>query len=204
MEERRTIDELLTRYEFEPSLRDIYVEGIEDKIVIEEVLLENNIKDVSVFDISSINIENDKEIKNGNKGRVIELASILDEKLKNTNITCIIDSDFDILTGDQYSSPVLLTTDFSCMEMYFFDEQIIEQLNRQCAKNKLTKTIVNKFVTSTLIDLFKIRFINYDLCWNLEYLNFERNICYKNGEFHFDRCGYIKKYLKAISSSRLD
>ena len=195
MEERRKINELLTRYELEPSLKDIYVEGIEDKIIIDEVLRKNDITDVSVFDISSIDIDNDEKIKNGNKGRVIELASILSEKLENMNITCIIDNDFDILTGNQYTSPILLTTDFSCMEMYFFDKQIIEQISRSCAKNKLTETIVNKFITPALIDLFKIRFINYDLCWNLKCLNFEKNIRYKNGEFNFDRDEYIKRYL---------
>ena len=98
MEERRTIDELLTRYEFEPSLKDIYVEGIKDKTIIEEVLFQNGITDVSVFDISSIHIEN-KNIKGGNRARVIELASILSEKLENTNVVCVIDNDFRHING---------------------------------------------------------------------------------------------------------
>ena len=71
------------------------------------------------------------------------------------------------------------------MEMYFFDKQIIERISPDYTKNKLTETIVNEFIIPALIDLFKIRFINYDLCWNLTYLSFKRNICYKNRKILF-------------------
>ena len=40
LDDRRSIEELITRYELEPSLKDIYVEGHSDKVIIEWFLQE--------------------------------------------------------------------------------------------------------------------------------------------------------------------
>jgi hypothetical protein len=42
--EARTIAELVTRYEFEPKLKDIYVEGADDKAILEGMIKLYNIK----------------------------------------------------------------------------------------------------------------------------------------------------------------
>ena len=69
--EKRKISELITLYYLEPKLRDIYIEGITDKLVIERFLKKNKISDVKIIEIDSINFtelyDEFPEIKRNNK-----------------------------------------------------------------------------------------------------------------------------------------
>ena len=54
--ERRKISEVVQLYRLEPTLRDIYVEGISDNLIIESFLEENNIMGVSIYEIDKIDL----------------------------------------------------------------------------------------------------------------------------------------------------
>ena len=49
--EKRTIDEVVSICKLEPSTKNIYVEGLSDKLVIDNFLRKQKINDISVFDI---------------------------------------------------------------------------------------------------------------------------------------------------------
>ena len=55
-QERRNIDELITRYEYEPEIRDIYVEGPSDKAFITWFLSESGAVKVDVYEIEVVDI----------------------------------------------------------------------------------------------------------------------------------------------------
>jgi hypothetical protein len=75
---RRTIEEIIVRYELEPSLRDIYVEGLEDKSLIEWFLSQHGQTNCAIYDVDTIEIPAEllfaENLVDGNRSRVIFLA----------------------------------------------------------------------------------------------------------------------------------
>jgi hypothetical protein len=104
-EKRRRLDELFVRYELEPSLCDLYVEGLTDKSIIEWFLDKSGLgkEKFTVYEIDTVDIPTEELFKIGlndaNRSRVIFLALQLQQYLKNClpNVVCIADKDFDIL-----------------------------------------------------------------------------------------------------------
>ncbi len=196
--ERRTIEELVIRYEFEPSLKDIFVEGAEDKAIIEGVLEENGVKGVVVFEISSVEIPTDYGEENNNRTRVIKLSRLLGSKpeIDLGNVVCVVDSDFDFITGGGIEDTFLLKTDYANMEMYLCAQDSLEKVSRRCLrKRRLTNYMYEKFMVPTLQTLFLIRFVNSQQKWRLQYLSFERLLKCRRGRFSWDRNEYLRRYL---------
>ena len=196
--ERRTIEELVTRYEYEPNLKDIYVEGADDKSILEGMIEEHNITGVSVFEISSVHVPTEPGEESSNRTRLVKLARELIRLLQGNPIrlACIIDSDFDYISGHTENNAFLLATDYANMEMYFFSTSIFEKLNRQCLRGRdIIIHIIDSFIVPTLQSLFIIRYINSSPAWQMEYLTFERLLSIKKGHFDFNRDEYIRRYL---------
>ena len=72
---RRTIEELAARYELEPTLRDVYVEGAFDATVIGWVLREARCHNAAVYGIDTVNIpvaiSSRYGLAEGSKGRIV-------------------------------------------------------------------------------------------------------------------------------------
>ncbi len=200
--ERRSITELLVRYEYEPELRDIYVEGSEDKAVLEGIFEENGITGISIFEISSVNIPNDTGTENNNRTRTIKLSKILSETPETSKaiVACVIDSDFDCFGEKTETNNNLFKTDYANLEMYFFTKDIIVKINRRVlSKNKIINETHYKFIISTLLELYKIRYINSKPKWQLKYLAFDKLLQFTKGKFKFDCGEYISRYLSKNS-----
>jgi hypothetical protein len=134
-EDRRKLFQLIQLYNLEPTIAEIYVEGVTDRAVIEQFLEKNGIEDVQVKEIESIDFSElytqNEKLRNNNKAKVIELGEQIKERVKGHRlITCIVDSDMDELLGISYSNPYLLTTDYTCLEMYTFNEACIDKFYR--------------------------------------------------------------------------
>ncbi|WP_292753912.1 hypothetical protein [Nostoc sp. NMS4] len=133
---RRTLDELVTRYELEPELCDIYVEGKTDKQLIEWFLEDKQLQDFGVYEIDTVEIPAqllfELGLKDNIRSRVIALAIYIHDKFLETplHITCIVDKDFDWLFGKEYQCDLLLFTDYSCLEMYLFNEVVLDKYLR--------------------------------------------------------------------------
>ena len=104
-EKRRTFDELVVRYELEPSICDIYVEGLIDKSLIEWFLNESDLEteNITVYEIDTVDIPTNELFELGlndaNRSRLIVFAIKLQTILKSQlpNVICIADKDFDDL-----------------------------------------------------------------------------------------------------------
>ena len=125
---KRSLDEILTRYLLEPEIADVYVEGPFDRSVVEWVLVHNCNLEVSVYEISTVEIN---APLGGNKDRVITLASYLADNLDDADyrICCVIDADFDYICGSKVGCRFLYYTDYSCMESYYFDERFFRKFS---------------------------------------------------------------------------
>ena len=130
---RRTIEELLARYRFEPTVKDVFVEGDLDQAVLSRFLRTSGKHASGVFRIETVEVPRylliDREY-GSERGRLNALARQLEHELgKTAPVRCIIDRDFDAISGfaSDDSSSLVLRTDFSTIEMYFFDSTLLDQ-----------------------------------------------------------------------------
>jgi len=200
--EKRTLEELILKYELEPSLFDIYVEGDSDVCCINIFLDELKYNNIGVFEIGFIDIPSDFlefiKLENNNRGRVIALSQIfLSKGITSNNVLCLIDRDFDNLLNVDHSNDILYYTDYSCMEAYIFDTHVINKfvINNYSSFNVSIAVMLDEFYL-VLQELFLIRCANKELGWNLLSYDFLKqcNIV-GNSEIVFDSQEYVKRYL---------
>src|SRR5262245_55760844 len=114
-EYRRTLPELKIRYNLEPNLRDIYVEGSTDRSIIEWYTFAAGHSDVSVYEIGAVNIPAtwifELGLPDNNRSRVIALSLFLVELApRPDNVFCIADKDFEAVTGLKVVNSSLIYT----------------------------------------------------------------------------------------------
>ncbi|MEH2461249.1 hypothetical protein [Nostoc sp.] len=206
-ERRRTLDELVERYELEPDLCDIYVEGKTDKLLIEWFLDQKEHQGFVVYEIDTVEIPArllfEQGLKDNNRSRVIALALYIQDKLSKTPLylTCIADKDFDLLFGKEYQCDLLLFTDYSCLEMYLFNEVVLDKYLRLGLRlsQPRAREVLNQ-VSRVLEDLFLIRATNEALELNMRWLEKFGDCCNlnkKNNQIQFDFTTFINKYLNS-------
>jgi hypothetical protein len=179
--ERREITELAAMYELEPSLRDVYVEGPLDRSLVEWFLSEAHASSATVREIDSINVPaalvEKAGFENNNRGRVLALAKAIEDQLgpQSLPVTCVIDADFDYVLGTNHALTILLSTDYSSMELYFFDAAPLQKFLQLVIRGfpKSAQTLLTE-VTDALSQLFAIRFASHVLHWNMPLVAFER------------------------------
>lgn len=206
---RRTLDELVTRYELEPELCDIYVEGKTDKLLIEWFLDQKEHQGFVVYEIDTVEIPAqllfEQGLKDNNRSHVIALALYIQEKLLETplHLICIADKDFDLLFGKEYQCDLLLFTDYSCLEMYLFNEVVLDKCLRLGLRLPQPEAgeILNQ-VSKVLEDLFLIRATNEALGLNMTWLKNFGDCCKlnKKNQIKFDSKSFITKYLNSNSN----
>lgn len=204
--ERRTFQELVTRYQLEPELRDIYVEGKTDKILLEWFLEQRGIKNFAVYEIDTVEIPTQKLFELGlndsNRSRVIALALEIQRQFTELpHFTCIADKDFDWLFENDYTCQHLLFTDYTSLEIYLLNEFILDKFLRLSLR--LTeldaKRIINT-LSEMLKEIFVIRATNEALQLNMRWLEDFGGCCQvKKNQVIFDSETFIQKYLNKNS-----
>lgn len=166
-DDRRTVEELISRYVLEPDLCDVFVEGETDHCVISWFLDQHDRRDWRVFTISSVDIPDalvlDCGYDVGAKGRVLTLASLLSEssdEFGSRPPILVADRDWDI-DEDPPNIPLLcLLTDESSIEMYAFNEAALEKFRRLYLRtDKLTGDSIFTALLTPLVELFISRYI---------------------------------------------
>src|SRR5579864_8740671 len=112
---RRTINEVGAMYHLEPTLRDIYLEGPRDREFIKWFLACNNLEDVGVYDIATVEAA-DNASDGGNRRRVIDFAYQLERQMPGVlthRVACIVDADTDYILGVEHNCTLLLMTDYT-------------------------------------------------------------------------------------------
>ncbi|MGA3163969.1 MAG: DUF4435 domain-containing protein [Verrucomicrobiota bacterium] len=200
--EQHSIPELVARYELEPELRDIFVEGEHDQNFIRWLLDESGCSDAAVYTISCVDISDGDVLASGfeanNKGRVIQLAKTLSQLIdpKKKQITCIADQDFDLILERKHSIPCLLVTDYTCMEMYLMNEKTINKFLSVGLKGfPYSSQMTLCILAPPLQELFLIRLANHVLNLGLEQMPFKKCCSFKNDRIIFDAEEFTKRYL---------
>jgi hypothetical protein len=136
MVERRKINELLAKYELEPDLDDVYVEGITDKNLIDKAHKHLGLHR-PVFAIDDIEVPDatvlSQGLTSGNKQRVISLSRALSLPI-GSKAVFLVDKDLDLLLGINHAIGNIVYSKYSDIENAFFTDAIIRDLTIDVAK----------------------------------------------------------------------
>lgn len=196
--EKIKFEELLTKYDLEPALVDIYVEGAEDESFygyhLEKMGKQFRFVDISTIDFPECLDLTKYDLENNNRDKIIYILKIINEAIPQNNIFGIIDRDILQYTRELNNLPQnLFLTDFSCIEMYFFCSRSIAKVQQQTF-HFITEEIINKLqlltanfslivIAEKKLDL-SIQKISSDKLYNSKYMDFNN--------FSFD----LDKYLR--------
>jgi hypothetical protein len=202
--ERRGLEELVAMYQLEPSIRDVYVEGGLDEALVEWFFAARNVGDVDVTEINAVEISADlvlaRGLENNNRGRLIALAGVMERHLgpDAVAVTCLVDADFDRVLEKNNDCRLLLMTDFSSMELYFFDVPHLTKFLRVVVRKfpKAAADVIAE-IQEPLKDLFAIRTANYVLGWNLPLIPFEKCCKVTRTGVRLDVADYMGRFLNA-------
>jgi len=122
----RTIEAMESR-ESISLLKTIYVEGKLDYQVIDAILKNNIILNINVVQINEEIDESEMPIEERNisKEKIVQLITKLNEEEYNEKYIGIIDLDMDFVNNCLYSIENLLYTDYSMMESYLLNNELL-------------------------------------------------------------------------------
>jgi len=206
--EKRKLEELCTLYKLEPELRDIFVEGITDEVILENFRKKYLLRDMQIYTIDFIDFSslyNDKPfLKSNCKLKVVELSLQLAHYFPNElNVTCITDKDFDEYFDRIIENEYLLYTDFPSMEVYLFDESCFSKFFKDVLHGfPISIEVVMANLGNVLKELFLVCLTLYKIVspvTKLLLVDIQRNINVNkdDGTIEFKPKEYLFKNLNA-------
>ena len=197
--ERHTIDELFARYELEPTLRDVYVEGKFDCEVLERHFPIESAGFV-FYEIDTVDIP-PAELKahgltDGCKHRVICLSRKLATIKGNPAYRCLVDRDLDHWIGTLEATPRLVWTAYCSLELYFFDQITLSTIITTTAKAKIPSfsEFIGSF-TVVLGDLYSMRLADRELGWSMKWLAPDKSLSISGSIVSFDTDDFVNRLL---------
>ncbi len=211
MEPLRTIDDIVALHELVGSeMQEVFVEGLQDKYFFEHFLIESGFPDVGVYEVATVDVPTSEVLKrgleDGNKGRVVTLACLLDDEVEVNEVVCIADADFDHIKEATYSCSLLLLSDYTSLELYAFNERAMGKVLRLVASGFPKRAdVVMRQIRQPLEAAFLIRMANQELslgCAVPEVHDFcEYDI--KNEEIRFREKDFITTMLRLRPKDKL-
>jgi hypothetical protein len=206
---KRRLDELKALYQLEPSLRDLYLEGLNDLSIIRWFLTKKGKKEINVYPIEIIEVPDhafDKAnlSKHSNRNKVIVLSEELSEHFdkEKIKVRCIVDADFDRYLNRCRKNYILQYTDYSSVEMYLFNVETLEKFLGLGLKNfSVSSSKLLNDLKRILQRMFVIRLANESLSWEMTWIDIKSYISWNGKSVKFDESQFLKSYL--MRNSRL-
>lgn len=202
--ERRTIDELVTRYEFEPSLTDVLVEGPGDKAFIEWVARELGLNNVMAYEVSTVEVSDTDVaavgLERNNRGRVRYVARELEGRSTQDlyrRVAGLIDGDLDYFEEAVPDERLIIVTDFTAVEIYLFNERAIGKLIRLVFGCTTVEPMsIMDAVYPLLRELFLVRTAAKRLQIELPMIEFSRLCSVSKKAFVFNHDEYAARFVR--------
>lgn len=203
---RRKIDELIARYKLEPELKDLYVEGNFDMKLFRKITRELNLN-VSVYTIDTVECPASSLMENGltdnTRSRVVFVAQMLTKTLGDDHaaVRLVADKDFDSILGKPCNRGLLLMTDCTSLEAYFFDEIKNEFFFLDSFGLKISASKLHDSMLAVLHKLFLARAANVALDWGMQWLEPDKCITVCRGDeiIGFNYHEFERRYLSKNS-----
>lgn len=208
----RQITELVVKYKLHSNLKDLFVEGEKDikffQLVFKYFKLKINTYKISTVDVHqniADNLKLNLKLYHSCRNKVITLAHALNASLeeKSTNqCRCVVDKDYDFFLNKLFSCPILLYTDYNCIEMYVFDELAISKFILALPKFPVTAQELMLKFEQVLPIFYLFRLTNESLKLGLQWKNFIDNCEYKKCEIIFDFKTFLSKFFNNNSINK--
>ena len=197
---RRKIDELRARYELEPTIHDLYVEGIFDQDVLSRYIEKKHLIGLVVYTIDTVEVPSallhENGLTPGEKQEVIALARQLASIPGACSYRCIVDRDLGEWLGRIETTPRLLWTKYCSLELYFFTEELLREVLVITAKSRISD--FSRFVGSVvrvLRELYSVRLADAELGWAMKWLDFEDHLIKQSSWIEFNEQEYVRRLL---------
>lgn len=201
---KQQIVDLVTEYLLHTGRKDLFVEGMEDRSVIEWFLESVSISGVRVLEIDCVEITAEDlrrhGLNEGNKSRVLVLAREFINTLPETasQVLCVVDADFDYILNRIETNRFLAYTDGTSLEMYAFSEAALKRVLwlgfRDSSSNA---ALILDTLYGVLKEIFVIRAVNESLQLGMKWIPFERRCKMEtDGKITFNIEKFIGDYLR--------
>ena len=199
---RRTIGEIITKYQLEPDLGDLFVEGSRDREIYGWYLKKCGFGKISVFGIDTGEVTRETldshGLGNGNRARLIALAFELDAQFETVLqfVRCIADRDFDSILRFHRGARHLLYTDYASIDLYTFEEELLKKV--LCLGFTHSEAQVESLLESVapiLVEMFIVRAANERLDWGMTLPDFTRCCEIQGSRINFDRDVFVDRCL---------
>lgn len=195
---RRSIEELLSRYDMEPTLKDMYVEGVFDKEILSQIKTKH--QDTIIYEIDTVDVPaqilEKLGLTSGNKQRVIALASELAQIQGRPNYICLVDKDMDHWLDEIQQIPRLKWTEYTSIELYFFSKDVIDQVITVLGRAKIHDSHAYlESITEALKSIYALRLTDRSLKLSLLHLELNKHLKITNGLVSFDSAEYSRRWL---------
>lgn len=202
---RRKIEELALRYELEPSMRDVFVEGQSDQAVL-RWFIDTCCSDgaaVAVYPIDEVDVPyavlEHHGLTSGNRSEVVALCLELESKFGNalSGVTGVVDIDTHSILGSDCECGLLLKSDYSCIEMYLFSNECLTKTLKLAFPNvkRSAKDVIDQ-LAPVLRELFLARAATQSLGWGAKWIPFDSFVSVKGGIVEFRLVDFQRHYLQ--------
>lgn len=198
---RWLIPELIARYELEPELQDVFVEGTFDREVLAQAVTRTRVG-LSFYEIDSVDVPPGILAKHGltsgNKQRVIALAKELASLPLQARVVCLVDRDLDHWFGELLTSPRLKWTKYCSLENHFLTRNIVSDVLITTGRANVKQ--LEKFVNALLAvlkQLYALRLSDRELALNLKWVALKKYLKSSDDSITLD----LAKYMVALLDS---
>lgn len=202
---RRSIAELQSRYELEPDLADVYVEGQFDRELFSNV--ESLKKEgFAFYEIDTVDVPKDILNKHGftsgNKQRVFALAKELETSLSSLNPTFLIDKDMDHWLGGLQDVTRLRWSTYCSTELHFLTQEHVHTILAIVANIKFAsfEALYDSFAV-VLRHIYSIRLTACQAEGGMTWVKLKKYLRREGDCIQFDLKGYIRALLLANKMS---
>ncbi len=202
-EEKKTTDELVSLYELEPELKDVYVESPQDKSLLDSFLRKCHKNKIAVYTADEFHVP-DTELAarglaiNSSRSKLLWLSQALAEAPEiNASVLCVADRDYeDFLPSSVEANPFLALTDYNSLESYVLDDGALSKfISIALGRPPAEYATLRRRLVKALKEIFFIRLANESLEWGMTWVKPRRYISVRRDYIEFDRDSFITAYL---------
>jgi len=198
--ERRTINELLARYDLEPELQDVIVEGEYDCDLLRSSIASSS-TNVLFYSIDTIDVPNSVLTKysltSGNKQRVLAFAKEMEANLQGEfSYICLTDRDLDPWFGKLEVIRNHRWTTYSSLEMHFVNREFVSHLLYDVCRVKMDDfSAIYESSIQLLKMYFSFRCTAKELSLDFTTIPIKKCVSKKDGTLYFEFDEFIQKSL---------